>query len=982
MSRTGLIERTGLGPVLFVFPVVLCALATLPRSVSAQFTVRSWLTWRTVETERFAFYYPLELEAWTRDVAQRIESIDSAVSALVGFGPPRKTHIVVDDPYVSANGSAWPLIDRPIINFWATPPDPRDDIGTFRAWGEMLATHEFAHIAHLVRPSRNALSRTLWSLLPANLGPVARKAPRWAIEGYATFVEGRITGSGRPHGAWRAAFLRQWALEGAMPTYQQLDRWSAYAGGEFAYLAGSAYLEWLVQRQGDSSLVFLWRRLSARRNRGFDEAFIGVFGESPAALYRRFVAELTVKSTDASRSLAKSELDTGSIVQRLSWNTGDPAISPDGERVALVVRSATRPAKVVVWRTASEPDTLRARRDSALIKSDPEDVPARPIYPPPKKELATLHSVGGMAFQGPRFLRDGRILVWRYAAVGDGTLTTDLFLWNPNQRSMRRITRGARIKDGDPSPDGSFAVAERCGGGHCDVVRVDLQTGAVATIESGDARRSYYRPRLSPDGRSVVVSVHVNNRWRLQLLDLAARTSRFVDPDDSANRYDASFVTPTVLVHVSEASGIPNVETLDLVSHRARPLTRVTGAAVAPVPSPTDGSIWFLSLYSRGFDVRRIEAPRTDSLANVALDDSLVPAAPIPVRDSIAFGIGPVSQAHPYALRPRLFRWLPAPEWAADGVSGVLALVSSDIIGRSEIIGQIAFGERGMWRGGALGVAWRRTRVPLRLSLFDAEQRPSTNVARVSVPAVLDARLSGGSLSLNAATALEEHDARLRVVGSIARLARVGDSAEVARTLGSTDATTRRLAVIDLSTSWQRRRDAWRASAGLAGNIAYGTSGDRAVRRYLGSARIGLSADGLFGVVASAALGDVNSSADPFEQFSLGGSPPPLIDESLLAQRLVMPVLPTGTDVGSKVFVYRVSIPLAPLSPYFWGASTTPVDGRFENWHRVAGAEFNISVPRIPLLGTPAARGQIGIGYSLDEPYKKKTRAYVSLVFP
>ena len=48
-----------------------------------------------------------------------------------------------------------------------------------------------------------------------------------------------------------------------------------------AYLAGSAYLEWLAAKRGDSSLVHLWRRMTARRKRSFDEAFIGVYGDSP-----------------------------------------------------------------------------------------------------------------------------------------------------------------------------------------------------------------------------------------------------------------------------------------------------------------------------------------------------------------------------------------------------------------------------------------------------------------------------------------------------------------------------------------------------------------------------------------------------------------------------------------------------------------------------------------------------------------------------
>ena len=122
------------------------------------------------------------------------------------------------------------------------------------------------------------------------------------------------------------------------------------------------------------------------------------------------------------RELRIANADTGAIVQRTTWSTGDPAISPDGQRVALVLRSATKPSRVVIWKTAPEPDTGRARRDSLLLKRDPEDVAARSIYPPPKKPLATLRSAGGGPYESPRFLRDGRVLLWRRTARGDGSL--------------------------------------------------------------------------------------------------------------------------------------------------------------------------------------------------------------------------------------------------------------------------------------------------------------------------------------------------------------------------------------------------------------------------------------------------------------------------------------------------------------------------------------------------------------------------------
>ena len=50
-------SRTG------VFPVLFFLLMAEPRSLGAQFIVRSWLPWRTVETQSFAFHYPVELEA-------------------------------------------------------------------------------------------------------------------------------------------------------------------------------------------------------------------------------------------------------------------------------------------------------------------------------------------------------------------------------------------------------------------------------------------------------------------------------------------------------------------------------------------------------------------------------------------------------------------------------------------------------------------------------------------------------------------------------------------------------------------------------------------------------------------------------------------------------------------------------------------------------------------------------------------------------
>ena len=950
--------------------------AGAPETLAAQFTVRSWLPWRTIETRHFAFHYPPELAAWTRDVAARADAIDSAVTRIVGYAPARKTSVVVDDPYATANGSAWPFLNRPIINLWATPPDPREDIGEYRDWGEMLVSHEFGHIAHLTRPSRNPLTRRVWEALPVDLGPIALHTPRWVIEGYATYIEGRVTGSGRPHGAWRAAFLRQWALEGQLPRYDQLDASGAYEGGEFAYLAGSAYLEWLAQRQGDSSLVHLWRRLSARQTRTFDDAFVGVFGESPGALYGKFTTDVTQRALAAEHLLRAAGPDTGAIVQRLARSTGDPAISPDGKRVALVVRSAVAPSRVVVWSTAPEPDTGKARRDSLLLARDPLDVPARPIYPPPKRALATLRAASGSPYESPRFLADGRIVVWRNARRADGTLAPDLYIWNPRAHSARRLTHGASLRDADPLPDGTAAIATRCRGGTCNVVLVDLGTGRQTTLAAGDPRTSYYRPRVSPDGARAVASMHTADGWRLVTIDLGgSHERREVNGSPGANEYDAAWLDRTTLVATTDAGGVANLERIDLATGSRQALSTVTGAAVAAEPNRADGSLWFLSLYSRGYDVRRI-ARTTTTVAAVVLDSSLVPAAPIPSAPSRVQGVNAVSAPRPFGLSPRLFRWIPAPQANADGASAVLGLVSSDIVGRSEVLAQLAVGDASQWRGASLGLTWRGFRPALRINLYSAQERQSATRSPVDRPFALDSRLDGAQLALDGDRYSDGSAIRYRIGASIAR-----DRLDIPTISPAiVTATTRRIAFADVAGTWLQRGARSTLTESLSLTRTEGDAFDTHFQRTTVTAGVGTAGQGTLPISAVALYGATGATAPVFEQFSLGGGASPLIDRDLLTQRVSMPALPEGLSVGRSVFAYRISLNGGSIAPYVWAGSTAHAHERFEQWHRVVGLEWSGAIPAIPVAGTPAARGQAGIGESLDAPFRHRVRAYVSIL--
>jgi hypothetical protein len=962
----------------FIFALVFLATIGAGSAGAQQLTIPQ-LDWRTVRTQHFDIHYPASAELWTLDLAKRIESVRDAVSRLVGSAPDARVTVVVEDPGNESNGFAIPLIREPIIFLWPTPPGPHLGIAESRGWGEILSVHEYAHIAHLTRPTRSPFRHFLARLSPVRMGPVALKSPRWVSEGYATWVEGRLTGAGRPHGAWRAAILRQWALEGKLPTYAQLSSDRRYYGGSMAYLVGSAYLDWLVQRSGDSSLVHLWRRMSARQNRSFDDAFAGVFAGYPADLYGRFAAELTGKALNAEKVVdsalaAAPDSGTGRTVQALSWNTGAPAISPDGKLIALVVRGKDRPSRVVVWKTAEEPvDSAAIRAREKLLRLDPEDVPAVQWRPRPKKAVAVLYPSGGVPYDQPRFLPGGdEILLVRSTARGDGAARPDLFIWNFRSGQVRRVTQGAGLRHADPSPDGRYAVGDRCVEGVCDLVRVDLRTGATTVLLFGSPRVVYDRPRYSHDGRTIAMAVQLLGRWRVAVLradEGPVLAPHLADPDDGANRYDPSFLPgDTSLVVTSDATGIPNIELLDLKTHATRTLTLATGAALAPDVDTLHHDVYFLRLRSSGLDLNAvsIDTRRPELRGLLAADSALTPATRIPPVRAPAFSSTKPGEPRPYGFGPRVNRFLPTFAWTAEGKGVGLAVVGTDPVGRFTWVAQGRYGDRGTWRGGSLGAAWRGTRPLIGASIFYAEDHASRQHGGFAAPVALDIDYWGGLARLELERDNLTNVHRFRVGASSGRMSSAA-SEWMSRSLGFAEY---RGGVVFSPGEWRVA-----PSIGVLGETG-STAGSTWSRGIVsGGAVVGY---GRLGIRADAMFGAVSGDAPTVERFSLGGTAPPLFDRALLAQRVAMPALPTGLALGSRAASYRIGLPGEGIRPYFWSAS---VGDRLRDWHHVVGLEWSYDFTGLWSVGFPDTHFTCGIGYSLSAPLKHETRGYVALSY-
>jgi hypothetical protein len=774
--------------------------------------------------------------------------------------------------------------------------------------------------------------------------------------------------------------------------------------GSLAYLAGSAYIEWLAARRGDSSLVHVWRRQTAKVERSFDEAFAGVYGAPPAQLYGRFVAELTENALDAEELLGGADTAAaGETVQRFQWYTGEPAVSPDGKHVALTLGDRRLPTRVVVLPTAPDTMTTREReRRARVLRRDPQDVPAIESGPRARKPVATLWPRGASSFARPRWFRDGeRVLVVHRDVEPDGAARPDLYIWNRTSGKTRRVTRGAAVRSADPSPDGTRAAGIRCLNGDCDLVLVDLANGRVQTLVKGNPIVSWYRARWSPDGRTIAASVQRAGVWRLATVDAASGTVTELFPGAArVNRYDVAWAPDgRSLVYVSEASGVPNLERVDLTTRATTPLTRVLGAATAPDVEPNGRGVQFLSLYARGMDLKRI-VPESTTVGTLArLDTALAPATAVGLAPADTFAVGALSPERGYGVGPRRHLVLPFNLYAVEGTLFGLTLAGTDPVGRltwtlsggtaldyrERVNGAYGalrrlYAREGMWQGGSLRAEWRGWRPVLEGDAWWTEQEPSEQ--HVGAPqltqelafALLDHRQAGAraGVRLNRTFGWRSHTYRAGLVASTLDLTKF-----------DTDGESRRLAYAELGGAYRFPRGRSFLSADWRAHGSTGSTLDLDWRRVLVGG--GIAAGSPEGALALDVSWGRTYDAPSFEQFAAGGVGTPFFDQSVMSQRIAAPGIPVGLLRGSRLATWRVSLGGDLFEPYLMGiaAGERLPDFRdlYDDAYKIVGTETNFRLPNVPLVRSPGVQVQAGASYTLDMPLKERLRIYGGVTY-
>ncbi len=543
--------------------------------------------WRTLESPHFRITFPASLEPLARRTAGVAEEARERLEAAFLAPPDERIELVLTDHVDASNGFA-SVAPRPRIVIYARPPVDGRALSHYDDWLDLVVVHELAHVIHLDRTGglgrllRGVFGRvpSTWPFFPG------LAAPRWVVEGLATWYESALTTAGRVHGSEFPMYVRAAALEGRLESIGAASgETGAWPAGQRPYLYGSLFFEWLLERHGSEGMARFVEAVAGqwvpyRLNAAARTAFGVSFDEE----WDAWAADVEARAEAWARTVAAR-----------SPGVPAPERLTHGARQALHARVSPDGARLAYARSDG-------RSDSRIVVTTTEDGGGA-------GEARSFRTNGAAVFD---WLPGGGVVFQQFGYDGPWRIWSDLYVADAGG-GVRRVTRRARLDHPSATPDGRRAVAVRTTGGFTDLVVVDLADGRVETVAPGADSVHWAFPAVSPDGRWIAAG-----RWTPEALFepvvLDATTGDVVlrlEPGRSVDLGVAWSPDGAAVVFASDRSGVTNLyaRPVDPAAGEMGPLRQVTDVATGvafPSVSP-DGRWIHLSLYgAEGWDVARL----------------------------------------------------------------------------------------------------------------------------------------------------------------------------------------------------------------------------------------------------------------------------------------------------------------------------------------------------------------------------------------
>ncbi len=572
------------------------------------------LNWRTIETEHFYVHYHEGTERTARVVAKVAEEIYGPVTSLYHHEPDGKVSFVIKDYDDYSNGASYFFDNK--IEIWASALD--FDLRGTHNWLRNVVTHEFTHIVQIQTSLKFGRRLPAFYLQWLQYESERRTdvlygypngivsypisgyvVPSWFAEGVAQYNRRQLG-----YDSWDAVrdmILRMYALDDNMLTWNEMSVFGKTSlGNESSYNAGFAFVRYICDRYGDSTLEQISRNLSSLTELTIDGAIQRATGIDGRQLYDEWRAHL--RSEYASRVAGiRESLAAGDVIANVGFGNFYPTFSPDGNSIAYV-----------------------SNKDADYF-----GLSSIYLYNVATKKEEMLRS--GVRSQLAWSPDGGKIYYAKTSRSNDHWSNIfDLYVYDIARGDETRLTHGLRANSPSVSPDGSRIAFVAGSDGTINLYTMKPDGGDVRRLTHYASGEQVYNPKWSPDGSTIIFDYSIRDGRDIATIPATGGDVSFLlaTPDDERN----AVYSPdgSSIYYASDKTGIFNIYKYTPATKETIQLTNVLGGAFMPSAN-AKGDLAFASYASTGYKISFMAAPKP-LLHPLAYEKSEAPAGdPAPV---------------------------------------------------------------------------------------------------------------------------------------------------------------------------------------------------------------------------------------------------------------------------------------------------------------------------------------------------------------
>ncbi len=545
-------------------------------SVIAQTTLPNLppsIKWQQINTPHFKIIYPQGFENQGQRMANTLEHLYKPVSKSLNAAP-RKIPIILQNQHAISNGFV--TLGPRRSEFYSMAPQNYNFAGT-NDWLDMLAVHEFRHIAQYDK-SRTGFTKFVGYLL----GEFTRNAtasasvPSWYWEGDAVGIETALTHSGRGRFpnfsmAFRANLLEKGSFNYSkqylrsfkdfIPSHYVLGyHFSTYINNEF----GAKAMEDIVEKTWNVPFIPF----------SYSFAMQKATGKKMPDLYNQMMGDL------------KGKWETQ--IERETFTNYQTHIS----------RATPR------FTNYMYPQPIDGGGILAL-KSGLDDIPQFVSINPSTKEekkefiLGPLNNPGFISVAGntvvwAEFRFDTRWLTRSYSVVNTYNLAT---------KSFKQLTSKTRYAAPDISPDRTKIVVVETTEDYTNrLVILNANSGEVIKKIENEGNGFYSMPQWDDTGNAIVVLNQFDQKKGVLLIEYESEAKKVILPYGHEH-IGFPIKYKNYLLYNSGFSGIDNIYAVDLNTNNKYRVTSAKYGASNPAISLDGKLIYYNNYVVEGDDV-------------------------------------------------------------------------------------------------------------------------------------------------------------------------------------------------------------------------------------------------------------------------------------------------------------------------------------------------------------------------------------------